>query len=131
MHDLFEGIVLFEFSMCLQRLISEKYFSLDMINNIILAFPYDSSDRVNKPQQIQQHFSAKKTIGGNGHENWTLLRLLPFVVGHLVLEKEKVWETLKDIIEIVCSCKFSEETLCYLETEISNHRQLLREVFPN
>lgn len=82
---------------------------------------YLGADRVNKPQQISKKFSAKKkTIGDNGHENWTLLRLCPFMVGHLVPDKEKAWETLIILKDIVCSFKLSDETFCYLETKITS-----------
>ena len=35
LHDLLEGIVPFELALCLQKLIAEKYFSLDKLNRII------------------------------------------------------------------------------------------------
>lgn len=74
----------------------------------------------------------KGTVGGNGHENWTLLRLLPLMIGGFVPENEPAWEILmdlKDITEIVVSSKFSEESLNYLECKISDHRKLFFRLF--
>ena len=49
-------------------------------------------------------------------------------------EDEKAWQLLMDlkhIVELVVSSKLSEESLCYLESTFSDHRQLFTDVFPN
>lgn len=89
MYDVFEGVVPVELAHCLSVLISKKYFSLEHLNKSILGFPYKWSDKTNKPHAIPRTFS--KTIGRNAHENWALLRFLPLIIGHLVLEGEKAW----------------------------------------
>ncbi|XP_051786106.1 uncharacterized protein LOC127528849 [Erpetoichthys calabaricus] len=133
LHDLLEGIVPVELSFCLNDLVSSKFFTLDYLNSVIQTFPYKFADSVNRPQKISKTFKVSRTIGGNGHENWTLLRLLPLMIGHLVPENNKTWGILmklKDIVEILSSSKFTDESLCYLESKISDHRHLLQEVFP-
>lgn len=133
LHDLFEGIVPLELGICLKTLILSHFFTLEELNNAIHKFPYRFSDKLNRPQRIPQTFRVSGSIGGNGHENWTLLRLLPLMIGHLVPEDCKVWGILmdlKDIVELLCSSTFSEESLCYLESKISDHRNILLEVFP-
>lgn len=83
---------------------------------------------------MPQNLSSRKTIGGNAHENWCLLRLLPFLIGPKVPEHEPVWQVLldlKQIVELVVSPLHSEESIAYLETKISDHRQRYQEVFPN
>lgn len=77
-HDLFEGIVPVEVAHCLASLISKKIFTIDELNKAILSFPYKWSDKTNKPHVVPQRLLGLKTIGGNAHENWNLLRLLPF-----------------------------------------------------
>lgn len=83
---------------------------------------------------MPQNLSSRKTIGGNAHENWCLLRLLPFLIGPKVPEHEAVWQVLldlKQIVELVVSPLHSEESIAYLESKISDHRQRYQEVFPN
>ena len=49
-------------------------------------------------------------------------------------EDEKAWQLLMDlkhIVELVVSSKLSDESLRYLESNISDHRQLFTDVFPN
>lgn len=134
LHDFFEGIVPVELSLCLKDLVSKRFISHETLNSRIKSFPYKYADRVNKPQKIPKLSFAKGTIGGNGHENWTLLRLLPLMIGSSIPENDPAWEILmdlKDIVELVVSTKFSEETLGYLESKIAEHRKLLTETFPD
>lgn len=58
---------------------------------------------------IPQTFSKR-----NAHENWSLLRLLPFMIGHLVPKDEMAWQILmdlKDIVELVVAYTHLEGTL--------------------
>ncbi|XP_070410106.1 uncharacterized protein [Nothobranchius furzeri] len=132
MHDVFEGIVPVELAHCLSLMISKKYFTLDLLNKCILGFPYKWSDKTNKPCMIPHTFS--KTIGGNAHENWALIRFLPFIIGHLVPEDEMAWQilmVLKDIIELLVAPVHTEDSIAYLESKISEHRKRYQDLFPN
>lgn len=50
---------------------------------------------------MPQSFKRKNTIGDNAAENWTLLRLLPFMIGDVIPEGESVWDIILDLKEIV------------------------------
>lgn len=134
LHDVFEGVVPLELSLCLKKLIQKKYFTLDELNAAIQSFPYRFSDKTNRPQQILKSFQLKGSLGGNGHENWSLLRLLPLIIGSKVPENDATWSLileLKDIVEILASSQFSTESLDYLDSKISDHRKLLQDEFPD
>jgi hypothetical protein len=134
LHDLLEGVVPVEVALCLQDLIGKRYFSLDTLNGAIKQFQYKFSDRTDQPQPIPKSYTSKQTIGGNGHENWALLRLLPLLIGHEVRQNDHTWEILmllKDIVELALSSHFSDDTVEFLNWKISEHRALLQEVFPN
>lgn len=134
LHDLFEGIVPVELALCIGELIRRKYFSLEYLNTKIRTFPYQHSDRLDKPQPIPKNFASKLSIGGNGHENSTLLRLIPLMVGSKVPEQDEVWATmmdLKEVVQLVLSPSFTEESIQYLQTKIKEHRQGLKTVFPD
>lgn len=133
MHDLLEGIVPMELSLCLSDLISKGYFSLETLNQAIRSFPYTFTDKTDRPQPITKGFATKHTIGGNAHENWCLIRLLPFFLGECIPPGEKAWEVLmlvKDIVELVVAPKFTEETVYFLECKLAEHRELLQSTFP-
>lgn len=134
LHDFLEGVVPFELCLCIQHLIKKNYISLETLNQAIKEFPYSFSDKTDKPQQIPKALSSKKTIGGNGHENWCLIRLLPLMIGHHVPEGDETWDVLmalKDVLEMVVSVRFTDESLLYLESKVSEHRELLLNAFPN
>lgn len=133
-HDIFEGIVPVELAYCLGSMISKRLFTLDDLNKAILAFPYKWSDKTNKPHIVPQSLLVRKTIGGNAHENWSLLRLLPFVIGPLVPDNEPAWLVLmdlKDIVELVVAPVHTDESISYLESKIVEHRQRYQELFPD
>ncbi|KAK0133602.1 hypothetical protein N1851_030882 [Merluccius polli] len=124
-HDLFEGIVPFELALCLSILISKKYFSFDSLNTRILKFPYKWSDKKNRPHIIPHNYSSRKTIGGNAHENWCLIHLIP--------EGELAWQVildLKEIAELVVAPVHTHETIAYLDVKVSEHRHRLLELIP-
>ncbi|XP_030596339.1 uncharacterized protein LOC115787699 [Archocentrus centrarchus] len=132
-HDALEGVVPVELAYCLSALISKKFFTIDNLNKAILAFPYKWSDKTNKPHIVPQNLSARKTVGGNAHENWSLLRFLPFLIGHLVPENEPSWLVLldlKEIIELLVAPTHTDESISYLESKITEHRQRYKDLFP-
>ncbi|KAK0151230.1 hypothetical protein N1851_007633 [Merluccius polli] len=132
MHDVFEGIVPVELAHCFSLLISKTYFSLELLNKSILSFTFKWSDKTNRPHVIPRTFS--KTIGGNAHENWALIRFPPFIIGHLVPEDEMAWQilmVLKDVVELVVAPTHTEDSIAYLECKISEHHKRYQELFPN
>lgn len=133
MHDLLEGIVPLELALCLNLLIKKKFFSLEELNHSIREFPYKWSDKTNCPQAVPLDLASRRSIGGNAHENWCLLRMLPFMVGRKVPEDDLVWQvimTLKDIVELVMAPVHTHYTIGYLESKIGEHRHRFLEVFP-
>lgn len=133
LHDLLEGVIPVELSLCIKKMILLKYFTLEYLNHKITSFPYQHSDKVDKPHQIPKTFISRGTIEGNGHENATLLRLLPLLVGSTVPEGDEVWEVLmelKDVLELALCPSFTDETLDYFMCKISDHRRALLDVFP-
>lgn len=112
----------------------EKYITLEYLNRTIKQFPYKFMDKTDQPQIIPAAFASRGTIGDDGHENWALLRLLPLMIGFDIPENDLSWEILillKDILELVTSFRFTEETIDFLGDKISEHRDLLLTVFPH
>lgn len=134
MHDLLEGVIPIEMALCLNDLINKKYITLEYVNRTIKQFPYKFIDKTDQPQVIPTTFASRGTIGGNGHENWALLRLLPLMIGFDIPENDATWEILmllKDILELATSFRFTDDTIDFLGAKISEHRGLLLKVFPH
>ena len=58
------------------------------------------------------NFATPKSVGSNAHENWTLLRLLPLMVGLEIPEGDPAWEVF------LCS----ETLLSLLQTKSTQRR---------
>lgn len=86
---------------------------------------------------LYQSFTSSKSIGGSAHENWSLLRLLPLIIGQSVPENEPARQVIldvKDIVELVVAPVHTDETIAYLEAKIYHtiyHRQRYLELFPH
>lgn len=135
-HDLLEGVVPVELAMCLDILINNKEYGLSasVINHKIESFHYRFMDRVNKPQCISLNFAAAGTVGGNATENWTLIRLLPLLIGESVNKGDMAWDLLmdlKDIVELCFAPKISESAVGYLASKITDHKLLYKSLFPH
>ncbi|XP_056450915.1 uncharacterized protein LOC130386152 isoform X1 [Gadus chalcogrammus] len=133
LHDLFEGIVPRELALCLNDLIKKKYFTLFQVNDLIRQFPYKWTDKTDSPQPVPLNFATRRSVGGNAHENWCLLRLLPLIIGFKVPESEPAWHLLmdlKDIVELVVSPVHTDETIRHLDIKIAEHRHRYLQVFP-
>lgn len=133
LHDLLEGVIPVELSLCLKCLISKGFITFEVLNDCKQSFPFKYSDKVNKPQKIPKASFEKGTVGGNGHENWTLLRLLPSMIVRKIPEQEPSWEILmdvKEILDFVVSSELSEDAMCYLSGKLLEHRKLLTSTFP-
>lgn len=132
-HDLLEGIVPVELAHCLAHLISKSYFKLYDLNTAIQTFPFKWTDKTNKPNPVPISFESRKSIGGNAHENWAFLRLLPFLIGHCVPENEPAWLVLmdlKEIVELAVAPIHTDQSIAYLESKIVEHRYRYQEQFP-
>lgn len=122
-----------ELALCFSDFIAKKYITLDELNNTIKSFPYKWGDKTDSPQPIPIALSTRKSIGGNAHENWTLIRLLPLMIGHKIPLNDPAWNVimcLKDIVELVVAPTQTEASLSYLDAKISEHRLRLLAAFP-
>lgn len=108
------------------------YFTLKELNSAIQGFPYKFSDNTNRPQKVPSTFKRNRTLGGNGHENLSLVCFRPLIISHCVPEGNQTWELvlqLKDLVELLSTSYFTLDSPCYLQSKISDHRQLLLTVF--
>lgn len=132
-HDLLEGILPVELAGCFEIFIKKKYFMFDKLNELIQEFPFKWGDKTNHPHVLPFTFEKKKSIGGNAHENWCLLRLVPLIVGKLIPQDEPAWELillLKDNVELVVCPVHTSVSVAYLESKIAQHRHLFQVLFP-
>jgi len=115
-HDLFEGVVSWDLSAIISLLVKDKWFSYDLINRMIKHLHCKGIDLPNKPAFIR---SKGDKLGGHAVQNWTLLRLLPFILGKKIKntnhEAWKLYLQLKELCEIFCQPEFTVNDAAYLK----------------
>lgn len=121
-HDLFEGIFKTVIPKVMQYIISKKgYFDMKVLNRRIIQFKCKGRDAHDPPKP----FKSMDKLNGNAVQNWSLVRLLPLMIGDLIIDKnDPVWQLfllLKEITEYVCAPKITMNQVAYLETIIRNY----------
>lgn len=135
MHDMLEGVVPFEIKIVLQKLISLGCFSLDVVNNRLMAHDFGRLESKNRPSPIKLDGQGNR-IGQKAAQAWCLIRFLPVIIGDLIRtnEQKRYWELLIQLLECMSFAfcrKFSETIIDCLERSIIKHHNLFREIFPN
>lgn len=90
------------------------------INAAIQHFPFKWTDKTNCPKSLLLSFGTRKSIGGNAHENWALIRFLLFLIGPKIPEDEPAWlilMVLKDHTAVHAQESIATLTSKYLSTD--------------
>lgn len=130
-HDLFiGGVVDCDLASMIKIFVTKKWFSYDLLNRRIREFKCIGNDRPNKPASV--NLKGKK-LGGHAVQNWTLLRLLPLIIGDKVDTSDEVWTLyllLKGICELVCAPALRESQIDLMQTYIDKYL-MARKILPN
>ena len=65
---------------------------------------------------------------------WTLGRFLPLAIGHMVPDNDPHWQNflcLLNIMDILFARRLSVEDCGYLETLISDHHLMFKQLYPS
>ncbi|XP_034245547.1 uncharacterized protein LOC117647759 [Thrips palmi] len=102
-HDLFiDGVAENDLTAMINYFIRKGWFTRDELKMRIKGFKYLETDARNKPSSD----CSEAKLGGHAIQNWNLIRLLPFLIGHKVNVNNKVWKLyllLKSVVERVCA----------------------------
>lgn len=131
MHDVWEGVVQYDLAKILNVYVNvNKFFTLDQLNQRILAFPYEEWE--NKVVEIQQsHLKTKLKM--SSAETMTFLRNFALFLGDLVPEDDPHWDlflSLKKFVEVVMDKVTHSNSHKYLKILIYEYLSLLNEMFP-
>lgn len=132
-HDLFEGVVASDLAIYLTHFVKvKKFFTYSQLNRRIKQFSYQGSDGSSKPAKV----SVKGVkLGGQATENWSLLRLLPIIIGEKITDTEDpVWQLtvqLKELVELICAPTISVPQVALLSVLIGDYLEGRKELFPS
>lgn len=135
MHDLHEGLIPFTLKYIISSLISQGFFSLEHLNNLIVEWKYDPCDSKNKPEKPSKLFlSGKATIKGFATQIFALFRHLSLFVGNCVPVGNQVWQLyllLREIMDIIMSHKIPVSHIAYLQRKIHLFCLEFKALFPS
>ena len=131
-HDLFEGVVSWDLKAMLLYFVSKSWFTLAQLSSLIKNFKYGGRDIKNKPAKVKE---GKITLGGHAVQNWTLLRLLPFILEKRIKDPEdQVWQLylmLKNVVEYACAPKFDRDNVSEFSSLIKKYLKKKQEKLPD
>lgn len=103
----------------------KKFFTYTQLNRRIKQFSYQESDAKSAPSEMSEKGTK---LDGQAAENWTLLRLLPIIIGEKITDTEdSVWQLtiqLKELVELVCAPKISLSQIAFLGAMITDYLEL-------
>ncbi|KAE8745823.1 hypothetical protein FOCC_FOCC007470 [Frankliniella occidentalis] len=130
-HDLFiDGVVDNDLASIIRGMIGKGWFTEEGLNMRIRGFKYKGRDARNKPAPYKM---TKKKLGGHAIQNWTLCRLLPFLIGDWVKTDHKLWKLyllLKRTIELVCAPALTADQVELMGVRIKKYMRK-RKILPN
>ena len=123
-HDLLiDGVVDCDIAAMLRYFIDKNWFTEHWLQMTIKGFKYHGNDSRNKPTEYKY---CKKKLVGHAVQNWTLLRLLPLLIGDKVKPNNKVWKLyllLKSIVELICAPALTREQVEKMRSLIDIYMQ--------
>jgi hypothetical protein len=136
MHDVLEGVAPYEVKEMIKLMVSNGYFTLTELNAQISNFAYAESDLRSKPSVI-----PSSTLSSNDHklnqeaaQMWTLLRLLPLIIGREVPEEDPHWENfliLITILDYLMAPIISQDHIAFIRCLIDDHHIEFSKLYPN
>jgi hypothetical protein len=118
MHDLLEGVLPRTICELLSYCTSNKFFSLDLLNEIIANFKYGPHEAVDKPSVILKYHLKNKKLRQSAAQTWMLGTKLPLMIGHLVPRDDLRWLCFITLLRF-CRIAFSD-TVSECETVSSD-----------
>jgi hypothetical protein len=110
-HDLFEGVVDWDLTDIISELVAANWFTYESLQRHIRHFQCTGPDMNNKPSEAV----SEKKLSGHAVQNWTLVRLLPFILQDKIQDpSNEYWQLyllLKKVVEYACSPEFKESDL--------------------
>ena len=97
-HDLLEGVVKHDLALAIDCLVSKKYFTYETLNANITSFELNPNDSLVRPSLLKPH----KPLSGTATQNWSLLVLLPLLIGSMLDSSDEIWQFIVRLRQMCC-----------------------------
>ena len=132
MHDLLEGVCMWDMKLVINELVHNGAFTLDTFNGRITSYDYGFADISNKPscftdKDIRSPFTAASQTAS---QMWCLMRHFCLMMGDCVEEGNEYWEVILALLQcmdIIFSPSNTIEETYYLKHLIRDHHEMYAE----
>ena len=135
-HDLCEGIGAYTIEKVLESLIPTKVISLEIINNRIDSFPYNDTEKSNKPRplffRVGKKGRSKIKFRQSASESLCLIRYLGLIIGHRVPAENQYWKLylcFRKIVGVLTSPQLTKSQIENVSMLIQKHDRLYFKFF--
>jgi len=132
MHDIFEGVAVYNMCHLITNFIRLKYFTLETLNIRKKSFNYGESEIGNMSPSLKFIKSNHLKIKMSSREMQSFVHFFPLLVGHLVPENDQYWLFLINFVELIdllLLSKFNDSDISKLNTCIAYHNYKYVELF--
>lgn len=132
MHDIYEGVCIYDMCHIILNCIKKKYFSLEFLNNRKRSFNYGESEIGNMSPSITFQQLSKFNLKMSAREMMTFIHFFPLFVGDVVPVGCQIWSfflNLLKMIDFILLPAINSEELNQLEKCIKLHNKLYVELF--
>ena len=131
MHDFWKGVCVYDLSALTLHYIQINLFTLQDLNDRILAFNHGPIDRGNAVPCLNQEKLKQNKLGFSASETLTLVKYFRIIIGDCIPENDKYLDFylhLKSVGEIMNLKYFNKNCIGFLETFITEHNELYVEL---
>lgn len=132
MHDLYLGVLRYDFARIIKYFIQKDFFTLNTLNMRLKAFNHKKNDRGNKLSEIKQkHLDDGQIIITSAQMSF-LVSYFGVIIADLIPADDPVWEfygNIFDIVNIVASSVVTESEISCLENLIKSHNEQFMTLF--
>jgi len=132
MHDIYEGICVYNMNHIICNLINLGFFSLETLNSRKQGFNYGDTEIGNMSPSIKQIKKNTLKFKMSSREMQTFIHFFPLLIGDLVPENNQIWLFLVNFIEMIDLLllpKFNNQIILNLEKHITYHNNKYTELF--
>lgn len=132
MHDLFEGVLHYDFCHVIQNFISRNIFSLEQLNLRKQLFNYGPIEIENLSEEIKMEHIRSMKLRMSAREMLTFCHFFCLMFGDLVDAEDEIWKfvcLISEIVELLLSHTFTPESIKYLGILIKEHNKKYVEFF--
>lgn len=132
MHDVYEGIHRYDMTLILNKLLQEKWFSLEILNSRVKYYTYDYNEH-NHPPPVKKEHLENGMIIFSAAEMVCFVKNFRFFIGDLVPLNNETWLlylSLLEITEILSASEISASNIEQFQNIITTYLNNLLKLFP-